>query len=76
MPLSRRLIAAAIGLAVPLVMAATADAATRHRHHPAQVRTATYKVTPQKAVRHRHAAVTNRRLAQAAAHRHANMRGS
>lgn len=73
MPLPRRLIAAAIGLALPLAFAAAADAAPRH-HGPAHVRTATYKVTKHKAVRHRHALLADRRVAQA--HRHANMRGS
>ena len=70
---TRRLVAAAIGLLLPLAAAATAEAAPRH-HRPAQLRTATYKVTPHKAVRHRTAALNSRRVAQA--HRHSIMRGS
>ena len=73
MPHIHRLIAAAIGLSLPLIMAAGAEAAPRHR--PAHVRTATYKVVQHKAVRHRHAALANRRVAQAGRH-HNIMRGS
>ena len=71
MIVSRRLIAAAIGLALPLVAATAAQAAP---HRPAQVRTATYKVTKHKQVRQHHAALTTRKVAQA--HRHSIMRGS
>lgn len=69
-----RLIAAVVGLALPLAFAAAADAAPRHHHRAAHVRTATYKVAQHKAVRHHRATVANRRVAQA--HRHSNLRGS
>lgn len=68
----RRLIAAAIGLALPLAVAATAAEAAPHR--PAHVRSATYKVAQHKAARHHRTSAAARHLAQA--HRHTNMRGS
>ncbi len=68
-----RLIAAAAGFALPVVLAATATAAP-HRPHPAHVRTATYKVAMHKASAHRHALHDTRHVAQL--HRHTIMRGS
>jgi len=76
MPKLHRLIAAAFGLALPVVLATTAQAAPPRHHHPAHVRTATYKVVQHKAARpQRHASQSSRRLAQAQ-HRHSIMRGS
>ena len=74
-----RILAAAIGLAIPLAMAGAADAATAHRrttHHPARVSTATYKVTPHKPRAHRYRASTPTRGSVAQAPRHAITRGS
>lgn len=68
-----RLIAAALGLALPLVLVSGAQAAPRH-HHAARVQTATYKVRQHTVVRHHHASLPNRRMAQV--RHHSIMRGS
>ncbi len=75
MPPFTRLLAAAVGLALPLLLAGNADAARRTPRHPAKVTTATYKPTPHKARAHRTSA-TPTRGSVAQAPRHTNTRGS